>query len=37
MQGVAKEYDKNGNVIKEIPYENGELKIGEKNEQNRMD
>lgn len=35
--GVEKIYDKNGNVIKETPYENGELKIGEKNEQNRMD
>ena len=33
--GVAKWYDKNGNVIRKILYENGELKTGGKNEQNR--
>ena len=33
--GVAKEYDENGNLIKETLYENGELKTGGKNEQNR--
>ena len=26
MQGCVKEYDENGNLIKEILYENGELK-----------
>lgn len=30
--GVEKEYDENGNIIKEILYENGKLKTGGKNE-----
>lgn len=30
--GMEKKYDENGNLIKEILYENGELKTGEKNE-----
>ena len=35
--GVEKWYDENGNVIRKALYENGELKTGGKNEQNRMD
>ena len=35
--GVVKWYDENDNLIKETLYENGKLKTGGKNEQNRMD